>query len=123
MEALGIWAGDTRDEMKRGRFFLNTPEAHLIPGKINASFWYWQYQWYKSDEGLDCCSDYAISFHYIRPQVMYVLDYLIYHLRPYGVVTYAQPLPKKLNFSEVVQQLKNEKPEGTPNQQSTLSSV
>lgn len=123
MEALGVYAGDTRDESKRGRFFLNTPEAHLIPGKIDASYWYWQYMWYKSDEGLDCCSDNAISFHYIRPQVMYVLDYLIYHLRPYGVVSFSQPLPKKVNFTEIVQQLEHERPEGPPVSKTNLSST
>lgn len=29
------------------------------------------------------------------------MDYLIYHLRPYGIIEYAQPLPKKLSFSDI----------------------
>lgn len=53
-------------------------------------------------QGLDCCSDNAVSFHYVSPNNMYVLDYFLYHLRPYGVVSNSQPLPEKLLFSDIV---------------------
>lgn len=111
MESLGVFAGDTRDLMKRGRFFVNAPEAHLIPGKIDMTNWYWQTMWYRSDDGLDCCSDNAISFHHIRADQMYSFDYLIYHLKPYGIVRYPEPLPKKINFSEIAAQLTEEMPD------------
>lgn len=53
-------------------------------------------------QGLDCCSDNAVSFHYVSPNQMYVLDYLVYHLRPYGIISHSQPLPDKIPFAQVV---------------------
>ena len=45
-------------------------------------------------------SDVAIGFHYTRPEMIYLFEYLVYHLRPYGV-----------KFGD--QQLNNISPNGT----------
>ncbi|ODM94205.1 Glycoprotein-N-acetylgalactosamine 3-beta-galactosyltransferase 1 [Orchesella cincta] len=85
LQNVGVSAGDSRDPFGSYRFLPFTPETHLIPGILRNDSWYWRYIYYPQPEGLDCCSDRAVSFHYVNPNMMYVLEYLLYHLRPFGI--------------------------------------
>ena len=40
-------------------------------------------------QGPECCSDSSVSFHYITADSMYIFEYFVYHLRPFGASSYS----------------------------------
>ncbi|KAI0226120.1 Glycoprotein-N-acetylgalactosamine 3-beta-galactosyltransferase 1 [Lamellibrachia satsuma] len=78
LETLGVATGDTLDANGHSRFhpspvilqpFLNEDRKYGKNGALNS---------------IDRISDYAISFHHLAPHQMYVLEYLVYHMKTYG---------------------------------------
>ncbi len=47
------------------------------------------------NQGVANISDYAVSFHYVSPQHMYDLEFYVYHLQPYGIISGLQTLNPK----------------------------
>ena len=77
------------DQYGKSRIMPLAPELHLVDGAIAKSDFKWVLKYAagkrKEIEGKDCCSDLAISFHYIQPAYQRILNYLIYNLHPFGV--------------------------------------
>ena len=75
-----IRPGVSIDESGKPRFIAVHPNKILPPGsKIDNGFWY--YHVFPVDDGLDSCSNKTISFHNIEPEMMYTMEFLIYHLK------------------------------------------
>lgn len=48
LQNVNVVAGDSRDRLKRGRFFPSTPTGHIIPKERH--HWYWRYIYYDTKD-------------------------------------------------------------------------
>uniref|UniRef100_A0A1I8A9Z3 N-acetylgalactosaminide beta-1,3-galactosyltransferase n=2 Tax=Steinernema glaseri TaxID=37863 RepID=A0A1I8A9Z3_9BILA len=71
--------------LKNGRYRMlpYNPFKHL--DKDESDEWWADYRAYPYVQGPECCSNYLISFHYINKTMLYVMDYLIYKVRAFGL--------------------------------------
>lgn len=96
---------DGRDSLHQQRFFPIGAERHMKT-LVDKSFWYEKYQWFNVTQGgIKCCSDTFAQAHYIKPKEMIFLEFLIYHLHPFGLEkNLTENLPKKLGLKEVIKE-------------------
>jgi glycoprotein-N-acetylgalactosamine 3-beta-galactosyltransferase len=95
---------DARDDKNQKQIFPIGVEDHMSVGNVDMSYWYWEYLWRNVTQGgLDCCSDIFIGSHYISPQEMSLMEYLIYNMHPFGLQkNLTETLARKLSLDEIV---------------------
>ncbi|XP_047239837.1 glycoprotein-N-acetylgalactosamine 3-beta-galactosyltransferase 1 [Girardinichthys multiradiatus] len=91
METMKVEPVDTRDMKGRQTFHPYPLDHYVIRQQRRPRPWNMIYDYYTPIEGPNCCSDLVVSFHYIYAVQQYVLEYLTYHLRPYGYIYRFRP--------------------------------
>ncbi|XP_055356728.1 glycoprotein-N-acetylgalactosamine 3-beta-galactosyltransferase 1-like [Paramacrobiotus metropolitanus] len=82
LERVNVKPKNSRDEHDRGRFFPFNITYHMSPGHMSRTTdWYPQHTHNNDGDLLNCCSDTAIAFHYVKPIEMYQFEFLLYGLR------------------------------------------
>ncbi|KAL5277677.1 C1GALT1.2 family protein [Megaselia abdita] len=94
LQNLNVTAIDTRDRNGKGRMFPLAPGKHLSKMSHSDS-WYSRNSRYPFKVGKNCCSSRTISFHYVTPEAMHIMDFLIYELNPFGFKHDEDHLPVK----------------------------
>lgn len=84
-EAVGVQMVDSLDALNRETFHPFRPSTIFDRTYIDRVSWIHYYNYFPVKTGLDCCSDHSVSFHYVSPRDMYVLELLLYHIYPYGI--------------------------------------
>ena len=76
-----------------------------FPSAVRPEDWFIEKSFYGVRLGaLSCCSEKVAGIHYVKNiREMYVLEYLIYHIDPYGVdKNSSETLPVKLSLQEIL---------------------
>jgi glycoprotein-N-acetylgalactosamine 3-beta-galactosyltransferase len=94
---------DARDDQNQKQLFPVGIEEH-VKNDTNMDYWYQKNLWHNVSKGdLNCCSDTFMGAHYVSPKEMYLLEYFIYHVHPFGLQkNITEELPRKLTLQEII---------------------
>ncbi|XP_065346935.1 glycoprotein-N-acetylgalactosamine 3-beta-galactosyltransferase 1-like [Cloeon dipterum] len=87
-KALKLKQESTRDELNRRRClpFHQAEDLKDIQNLEGDEWWKNDYVYWPMNAGLNCCSSEPISFHPTQVSALYMLEYMIYHVRPNSVM-------------------------------------
>jgi hypothetical protein len=97
-----------QDPSGQKRFFEGPIEQYMWKEKsIKVMAMY-----YDSPQGsLNCCSDLVAHMHYVKPWEMYLYEYLVYRVHPFGIEkNLTETIPGKLSMQEILKWTNAESP-------------
>ena len=96
---------DARDSKNQKQIFPAGLIEHMKHKEPDLKYWYYKYLYRNVTQGgLNCCSDIFIGAHYVKPEEMYFMDYLIYNIHPFGLrKNLTEALPRKLSLNEIIE--------------------
>ncbi|XP_046371155.2 glycoprotein-N-acetylgalactosamine 3-beta-galactosyltransferase 1-like [Haliotis rufescens] len=83
LRQLGVEIGDTTDRFGKSRFHYDRADLHAV-GDVKQ--WYRDFMGARYRRGTDTMSDYPVSFHYLQHYDIHIMEFVLYRLRPHGVV-------------------------------------
>ncbi|XP_063724061.1 glycoprotein-N-acetylgalactosamine 3-beta-galactosyltransferase 1-like isoform X2 [Symsagittifera roscoffensis] len=81
LKKLGIEPGKTIDTEEKELFHSFNLQTELSDKPPS---WVYSYAYYPVKSGTDCCGNYTISFHYVSPKDMKMLEFMFYKLKVFG---------------------------------------
>ena len=96
---------DAHDVNHEKQIFPISFEQNFKTNKKNIDYWYIEAQWSKFMYGnSSCCSDQLVGLHYINPPEMYLINYLLYYVYPFGLDgNHNTEISKILTFRETLE--------------------
>ncbi|XP_052762008.1 glycoprotein-N-acetylgalactosamine 3-beta-galactosyltransferase 1-like [Mya arenaria] len=84
LQASGVKVLSTLDVSGEETFHASKMYDHLTANP--KTFWLKDYAWNNNSMGRMCCSRYSVTYHYVRPDEMYIFHQLLYHTEVLGIL-------------------------------------